>query len=127
MQINENKEEEEEFKPLGAGLKKLTTGIATGFVMLVVSALIIKAQGVFSGFTLSLLLTLAVIYAFREIFKEDISNALWKALQKGRPRWGRILRDTTSRAVIGRGDGVCWMIGEGYKSRTRSHRVCWVI
>ncbi len=92
----------EEFKPLGTGLKKLTTGIATGLVMLVVSALIIKAQGVFSGLTLSLLLTLAVIYGFREIFKEDISNALWKVLQRGRPRWGRILRDTTTQAVIGR-------------------------
>ncbi|GIU44271.1 hypothetical protein TUM3794_31890 [Shewanella colwelliana] len=92
----------EELKTLGVGLKKLTTGIATGFVMLVVSALIIKAQGVFSGLTLSLVLTLAVIYGFREIFKEDIRNALWRVIQKGRPRWSRILRDTTSQAVIGR-------------------------
>jgi hypothetical protein len=92
----------EELKTLGVGLKKLTTGIATGFVMLVVSALIIKAQGVFSGLTLSLVLSLAVIYGFREIFKEDIRNALWRVIQKGRPRWSRILRDTTSQAVIGR-------------------------
>ncbi|MCE9677780.1 hypothetical protein LZP69_01060 [Shewanella sp. AS1] len=92
----------EELKPLGVGLKKLTTGFATGLVMLVVSALIIKAQGVFSGLTLSLLLTLGVIYGFREIFKDDIRNAMWRVIQKGRPRWSRILRDTTSQAIIGR-------------------------
>lgn len=92
----------EELKTLGVGLKKLTTGVATGGVMLVVSALIIKAQGVFNGLTLSLVLTLAVIYGFREIFKEDIRNALWRVIQKGRPRWSRILRDTTTQAVIGR-------------------------
>ena len=90
----------EEMKTLGTGLKKMTTGFATAMVMLVVSALIIKAQGVFSGLTIALVLTLAVIYGFREIFKEDIRNALWRLIQKGRPKWSRILRDTNSQAPI---------------------------
>ncbi|MGL4615440.1 MAG: hypothetical protein ACRCVV_16370, partial [Shewanella sp.] len=90
----------EELKPLGIGLKKFTTGLATALVMLVVSALIIEAQGVFSGFTIALVLTLAVIYGFREIFKDDVRNAMWRYIQRGRPRWSRILRDTTSQAVI---------------------------
>ncbi|MGL5390985.1 MAG: hypothetical protein ACRDA8_06310 [Shewanella sp.] len=90
----------EELKPLGIGLKKFTTGLATALVMLVVSALIIEAQGVFSGFTIALVLTLAVIYGFREIFKDDVRNAMWRVIQRGRPRWSRILRDTTSQAVI---------------------------
>ncbi|BAJ00692.1 hypothetical protein [Shewanella violacea] len=90
----------EEMKTLGIGLKKMTTGFATAMVMLVVSALIIKAQGVFSGLTIALVLTLAVIYGFREIFKEDIRNALWRLIQKGRPKWSRILRDTNSQAPI---------------------------
>lgn len=90
----------EELKPLGIGLKKFTTGLATALVMLVVSALIIKAQGAFSGFTIALVLTLAVIYGFREIFKDDVRNAMWRFIQRGRPRWSRILRDTTSQAVI---------------------------
>ncbi|WP_051215872.1 hypothetical protein [Ferrimonas futtsuensis] len=92
----------EELKILGVGLKKLTTGIATGLIMLIVSALIIKAQGVLSGLSLALILTLAVIYAFREIFKDDLRKALWRRIQKGRPKWSRVLRDTTSQAVIGR-------------------------
>ncbi|MCE9685627.1 hypothetical protein LZP73_05275 [Shewanella sp. AS16] len=92
----------EELKPLGVGLKKFTTGLATGLVMLVVSALIIKAQGVFSGLTIALVLSLAVIYGFREIFKDDVRNALWRFIQRGRPRWSRILRDTNSQAVIAR-------------------------
>ncbi|AQS37786.1 hypothetical protein Sps_02634 [Shewanella psychrophila] len=90
----------EEMKTLGIGLKKMTTGFATAMVMLVVSALIIKAQGVFSGLTIALVLTLAVIYGFREIFKEDIRNALWRLIQKGRPKWSRLLRDTNSQAPI---------------------------
>lgn len=90
----------DELKTLGTGLKKMTTGVATAVVMLVVSALIIKAQGVFSGLTIALVLTLAVIYGFREIFKEDIRDALWRFIQKGRPKWSRILRDTTSQTAI---------------------------
>lgn len=90
----------EEQKTLGTWLKKLTTGVATGLIMLVVSALIIKAKGVFSGLTLSLVISLALIYAFREIFKDDIRNAMWRKIQRGRPRWSRLLRDTTSKKVI---------------------------
>ncbi|MGS0727253.1 hypothetical protein ACVBKF_13735, partial [Shewanella sp. 0m-11] len=92
----------EDLKTLGVGLKKMTTGIATGMVMLVVSALIIKAQGFFSGLTIALVLTLAVIYGFREIFKDDIRNAMWRAIQKGRPRWSRLLSDTTSKSIVAR-------------------------
>jgi hypothetical protein len=90
----------EELKPLGIGLKKFVTGLATGLVMLVVSALIFKAQGFFNGLTMTLLLTLAVRYGFREIFKEDIRNAMWRLIQRGRPRWSRILRDTTTQAIV---------------------------
>ncbi|UJF22886.1 hypothetical protein [Shewanella sp. OMA3-2] len=90
----------EELKPLGIGLKKFVTGLATGLVMLIVSALIFKAQGFFDGLTMTLLLTLAVIYGFREIFKEDIRNAMWRLIQRGRPRWSRILRDTTTQAIV---------------------------
>lgn len=90
----------EELKPLGVGLKKFVTGLATAIVMLIVSALIIKAQGLFNGLTLTLLFILAAIYGFREIFKEDIRDAMWRTIQRGRPRWSRILRDTTSQNVI---------------------------
>ncbi|MGI3004314.1 hypothetical protein ACRTDJ_14705 [Shewanella algae] len=90
----------EELKPLGTGLKRMTTGVATALVMLVVSALIIKAQGIFSGVTLVLVLVLALIYGAREIFKDDVRNALWRYIQRGRPRWSRILRDTTNQKFI---------------------------
>lgn len=92
----------EEQKVLGIWLKKLTTGVATGLIMLVVSALIIKAKGAFSGLTLALVFVLALIYAFREIFKDDIRNAMWRKIQRGRPRWSRTLRDTTSKNIIGK-------------------------
>ncbi|WOT05728.1 hypothetical protein [Shewanella youngdeokensis] len=90
----------EDLKPLGVGLKRMTTGVATAMIMIVVSTLIIKAQGVFSGLTIALVLTLAVIYGFREIFKDEVRNALWRIIQRGRPRWGRLLQDTTSKITI---------------------------
>lgn len=49
-----------------------------------------------------MLFSIAVIYAFREIFKDDIRNAMWRRLQRGRPKWSRLLRDTTSGQVIGK-------------------------
>lgn len=92
----------EDLKTLGVGLKKLTTGFATALVMLVVSSLIIKAQGVFNGLTLVMVLVLALIYGAREIFKDDVRNALWRIVQKGRPRWSRLLTDTTTHSLIAR-------------------------
>ncbi|WP_052074414.1 hypothetical protein [Shewanella mangrovi] len=92
----------EELKPLGVGLKKLTTGTATALVMLVVSTLIIKAQGAFNGLTLVMVFVLALIYGVREIFKEDVRNALWRVVQRGRPRWSRTLQDTTTQELIAR-------------------------
>ncbi|MFQ6370855.1 hypothetical protein [Shewanella sp. YIC-542] len=90
----------EELKPLGVGLKKLTTGVATALVMLVVSSLIIKAQGVFDGVTMMMVLVLALIYGAREIFKDDVRNVMWRYVQRGRPRWSRMLRDTTNQNLI---------------------------
>ena len=92
----------EEQRTLGTWLKKATTGFATGLVMLVVSSLILKAQGVLSGLTIAMLFTLALIYAFREVFKDDIRNAMWRRIQRGRPRWSRNLRDTTSGQSVAR-------------------------
>ncbi|GGI91986.1 hypothetical protein [Shewanella gelidii] len=90
----------EEQKPLGIGVKKFATGIATSLIMIIVSSLILKAQGVFSGLTIVLVLVLSVIYGFREIFKDDFRNAIWRWLRKGKPRWSRTLRDTTSKSVV---------------------------
>lgn len=90
----------EELKSLGIGLKKVVTGVATALVMVLVSALIITAQGAFSELTMTLVLIVAVIYGFREIFKEDVRNMMWRVIQRGRPKWSRVLRDTTTQAVI---------------------------
>lgn len=92
----------EEVKGLGVGLKKIATGLATSLIMIVVSSLIIKAQGVFNGVTIVLVLVLSVIYGFREIFKDDIRNTIWRFLRRGRPRWNRILRDTKSKLALAR-------------------------
>ncbi len=92
----------EEVKGLGVGLKKMATGLATTLIMIVVSSLIIKAQGVFNGLTIMLVLVLSVIYGFREIFKDDIRNTIWRFLRRGKPRWHRVLKDTKSKLALAR-------------------------
>ncbi|MBV7317253.1 hypothetical protein [Shewanella sp. NIFS-20-20] len=90
----------QEQRSLGKGLKKLTTGVATAMVMMVVYSMVFQAQGMLSGLTMALVVVLAIIYGFREIFKDDIRDAIWRRIQRGRPRWSRILRDTVSQTVI---------------------------
>ncbi|QDF67995.1 hypothetical protein FJQ87_16200 [Shewanella sp. SNU WT4] len=90
----------QEQRSLGKGLKKLTTGVATALVMMVVYSMVFQAQGMLSGLTMALVVVLAIIYGFREIFKDDIRDAIWRRIQRGRPRWSRILRDTVSQSVI---------------------------
>ena len=88
----------EELKPLGLALKSSRRdwdgvsdvgGVGVDY----------SSAGRLSGFTIALVLTLAVIYGFREIFKDDVRNAMWRFIQ-GRPMLEPDLRDTTSQAVI---------------------------
>lgn len=87
---------------LGVWLKKFSKGLAAALVMLLVSIFILKAKGVLSELTSIMLLALAVVYGFREIFKDDIRNAIWRYIRRGRPRWYRILKDTTDDKIIGK-------------------------
>jgi len=43
---------------------------------------------------------LAVIYGVREVFKDDFKNMLWRWIRKGKPKWSRVLSDSSSQNEI---------------------------
>tara|TARA_R110001583_G_scaffold22238_2_gene83553 strand:- start:3484 stop:4992 length:1509 start_codon:yes stop_codon:yes gene_type:complete len=85
---------------LGNITRKVVTGVATALIMSVVLILIIKTQGAFSNLSALMIFLLSVIYGVREVFKEDFKNILWRWIRKGKPKWSRILTDSTSKNEI---------------------------
>ena len=90
----------EETQQLGKHQKKIVKGTATSLVMVIVLSLILFAQGELKGLTYALIAVLSVIYGFREIFKDEFNNTLWRWIRKGRPKWSRLLIDTSNKQVI---------------------------
>jgi len=89
-----------ETRELGKITRKVVTGVATALIMSVVLVLIIKTQGAFSSFSALMIFILAVIYGVREVFKDDFKNMLWRWIRKGKPKWARTLKDSTSKNEI---------------------------
>lgn len=86
---------------LGQTLNKLTKGTATGLVMILVTLAVIQMRANLEEITLSFVLMMAVIYALREIFKDDLRDVLWDWIRKGRPKWRKLYTDPTSGQRIG--------------------------
>ncbi|MGY5450425.1 hypothetical protein ACVFI8_05700 [Agarivorans sp. MS3-6] len=85
---------------LGNNTRRLVTGLATALIMIVVLSLIIKTQGALSGLTALMVLVLAAIYGVREVFKEDLKNAMWRFISKGKPKWSKDLYDSANQTLI---------------------------
>ena len=65
------------------GHTKGVKALAAGLVMVVVSVLMFEARSVLGDLTLRFFLALAVMYAAREVFKEDLRDTLWRWLRRG--------------------------------------------
>lgn len=87
---------------LGNIIRKVVSGVSTALIMSVVMILIIKTQGAFSNLTSLMIFLLAIIYGVREVFKDDFKNILWRWIRKGKPKWSRLLKDSTSQNEIAR-------------------------
>lgn len=87
---------------LGGGEQKAVKALATAVVMIFVSLGLLQARESLGDITALFVLVLAVIYALREVFKDDLRNTLWRLLRKGRPKWRRQYQDPTSKALVGR-------------------------
>ncbi|GHB08260.1 hypothetical protein [Modicisalibacter luteus] len=87
---------------LGQGEEKLVKGTATAIVMIFVTLMVLQANHVLSHLTTLFVFVLAIIYALREVFKDDLRNTLWRWLRKGRPKWRRHYFDANSGELVGR-------------------------
>lgn len=87
---------------LGGGEEKAVKALATAVVMVFVSLGLLEAREVLGDITALLVLTMAVLYALREVFKDDLRNTLWRWLRKGRPKWRRQYLDPDRSSPVGR-------------------------
>ncbi|MHA6605527.1 hypothetical protein [Photobacterium damselae] len=112
---------------LGKNTRKIVTGAAAGIVMIFVTLMMIKARGVLGDITASFILVLSLIYAIREVFKDDLKQMLWRWLRKGRARWRKQFFDANTDHLIGR--QFEWMEYISYDKlpesirKTRKHKV----
>lgn len=92
----------EKTRELGGGEQKLLKALVTAVVMTSVSLTAYEVRETLGGVSLMVILALAVLYALREIFKDDLRNTLWRWLRKGRPKWRRQYFDVHSNQLVGR-------------------------
>ncbi|MCM2131763.1 hypothetical protein [Larsenimonas rhizosphaerae] len=92
----------EKRQELGKMEEKGVKALAAGLVMVVVSVLMFEARSVLGDLTLRFFLALAVMYAAREVFKEDLRDTLWRWLRRGRPKWRSQYYDNFSGDMVAR-------------------------
>ncbi|RKR04299.1 hypothetical protein C7446_1504 [Kushneria sinocarnis] len=88
-------------RELGAHQGRMVRALAAGLIMLVMATLLILARHAMDNLTLQFVLVLALLYAMREVFKEDLRHTLLRWLRKGRPRWRRRYFDVESGETVG--------------------------
>ena len=77
-------------------------GMATALVMVLVTLAIVHLRNNFlNEITLSFVLAMAGIYGLREMFKDELKDALWRWFRKGKPKWRKVFTDPTSGQRIG--------------------------
>ncbi|MCW8344452.1 hypothetical protein MD535_00225 [Vibrio sp. ZSDZ65] len=93
---------QEKLTSMGNNTKRFIKGSATGLVMLFVTTAVILARDYLGEITASFILVLSVIYALREVFKDDLRDILWRWIQRGKPKWRRRYIDPTTKKEVGR-------------------------
>lgn len=87
---------------LGSGEQKAVKALATAVVMGFVTLGVLQLRSALGDLSALFVLAMALLYAMREVFKDDLRNTLWRWLRKGRPKWRRQYLDPTRNAVVGR-------------------------
>ena len=85
---------------LNSYLKRLVKGVVTAVIMALVMVVVLNARISFTEVTATLVIILGAIYGMREIFKEDITRVIWRAIVKGRPKWRFQFRNSVTKDKI---------------------------
>lgn len=83
---------------LGSGTRKLVKAASTTLIMTLFTAILFNARSGAQQLSLTLLLGIALIYALRDLLREDMINGITRWLRRGRARWRiRLLRPYTNK------------------------------
>jgi hypothetical protein len=86
---------------VGKNQSRAIKGIATGLVMVFVSLSLIAARDYLGEITASFVFAMSVIYALREIFKDDLRDVMWRWIRKGKPKWRKDYIDPSTKKRVG--------------------------
>lgn len=86
---------------LGGGEQKAVKALATAVVMGFVSFGVLRLRDTLGDITALFVIAMAVLYAMREVFKDDLRNTLWRWLRRGRPKWRRQYVDPNRNVPVG--------------------------
>lgn len=85
---------------LGEGTRKVVKAVSTMLIMMLFTYILFNARDATQQLTLTLLLGIAMIYAVRDLLREDIINGITNWLRRGKPRWKvRLLPPHTNKLL----------------------------
>ncbi len=87
---------------MGANMKRMIKGVATGLVMVFVTTTVITARDYLGEISASFIIAMSFIYALREIFKDDLRDMMWRWIRKGKPKWRKRYYDPSTNKMVGR-------------------------
>ncbi len=85
---------------LNVNLKRLVRGTITAIIMGFVMYIVLNARVAFTEITILLIAFLGFIYGLRETFKDEITSYVWRIIQKGRPKWRHVFRNSTTKTRV---------------------------
>jgi hypothetical protein len=89
-------------RELGGGEQRFVKAGVAAVVMTLVSFFVFESRMLMGDVTAIFFLVVALLYALREFFRDDIRQRLWLWLRKGRPKWKHTYEDVNSEQVVGR-------------------------
>jgi hypothetical protein len=85
---------------LGAGTRKVVKAASTMFIMSLFTYFMFNARAGSQQLSLALLLGIAMIYALRDLLRDDMIKGISQWLRKGKPRWKiRLLMPYTTKLL----------------------------
>jgi len=81
-------------RDLNTHLQRLVRGTVTAVIMSFVMLLVLNARSTFTEITVVLVAMLGVIYGLREIFKDDLTQLIWRKIQRGRAKWQHVFTNS---------------------------------
>lgn len=85
---------------LNVNLKRLVRGSITAVIMAFVMYIVLNARTAFTEVTIVLIAFLGFIYGIRETFKDELTSAIWRMIQRGRPKWRHVFSNSITKRRV---------------------------